>query len=103
MTRISAALIFLSSLTPAWADNLTIPAQKHTATCRSLAACPIRKPNGVGGWQVLTKDVQIDEKEKGVWLADLSKAKAFAGGKGQLAILAADGTLLEIEVSIARR
>lgn len=84
------------------ADNLTLPLQKHTVECLSREVCPLRKPEGVGGWELLSKEVVLEEKGGGYWLADFSKAKSNAAGRAILRVLAASGQIVEVQARFPR-
>lgn len=98
-----AALATLAWAGTACAENLSLPVEKHSVSCASLAACPIRKPAGVGGWELLSKDVSLEEKGEGVWLADFSKAKTFKSGKARLRVLATNGRVIDIGAEVSKQ
>ena len=79
---------------PALAEDLAAKVVRHKASCPSIAeACPIRQPEGFGGWTQLGSGADLDGHGDW-WLAKFSKD---FGGKIRLAD--GNGGLHEISVA----
>lgn len=89
-----AALAALLAAGPARSEDLAAKVERHKASCPSSAeACPIKQPEGFGGWTLLGSGVDLDGRGDW-WLAKFSKD---FGGKIRLAD--GNGRLHEISVS----
>lgn len=94
------APLALVATAPALAENLNPAAQRHSVECVLAHACAMKKPADIGSWELLTKDVVLQEKAEGHWLADLSKLKSIAQKKATFHVMSLQGKMVEVNVKL---
>lgn len=93
-------LVTLILSTPALAENLNPLSQRHSVDCVLAEACAMKKPPQVGNWELLTKNMTLQEKAEGHWLADLSKLKSIAKKAATFHVLSLEGQMIEVNVRL---
>lgn len=86
--------------TSALADNLTPVTYRHSVECVLAHACAMKKPADINTWELLTKDMSLQEKAEGHWMADLSKLKTIGQKKATFHVQALQGAVHEINVRL---